>query len=392
MEAHGFSAGNQAFGAHADPIPVVPYQSHQDALRFLHSAMQRANGIALMQGPAGSGKTTIVNAFAESSLRDIPVTIVDGTRLAPRELLNSMLKQYRVDVDSEQDALLMQALGSFLARQTHNDRAPVLIVDNVDRALQSALLLLNWFAALEFHGAFILRIVLTGRERIGDVLRDDSLRSIAVRHPQKYSLNPLTAYEAMTYLRARLIASGGQKANHVFTPEVSYRLHETTYGWPGPLNSAALDIMERAGELAYSRPVPQMILTRNGKTLARYDLTGHRYVIGRSELADIVVEDAFVSKLHAMLHVSDDAIVLMDLNSTNGITVNSRRVLKSVLRSNDIIAVGSYRLKLENAPAVSAGISGKLEMSDTMTMQTLEDVRRTRARSRVAAVDSDSTG
>ena len=390
MEAHGFSAGNKAFGAHADPVPVIPYQSHQDALRFLFSATERRNGIALLQGPAGSGKSTILQAFAESSAHDTAVAIVDGAQLKPRHLINGMLAQFNLDIETEQDELLMQTLSNYLAREARDNCAPVLIVDDVDRATKSALLLLNWLAALQVRNRYIVRIILSGKEHLARVLRDTGVRDIARRHPPMFSLNPLTAYEAMTYLRARLIASGGEKANNVFTPEVSYRLHDLTYGWPGPLNSAALDIMERAGELAYAKPVPQVILTRNGKTLARYDLTGTRYVIGRSELADIVVEDGFVSKLHAMLQIHNDAIFLMDLNSTNGTTVNSRKVLRAVLKNNDIVVLGSYRLKLENVPAVDRNIDVHVGASDTMTMKTLEDLRRVRARETTAAIKGDS--
>ncbi|MBT8080488.1 MAG: FHA domain-containing protein [Gammaproteobacteria bacterium] len=390
MEANSISAGNKAFGAHADSVPVIPYQSHQDALRFLFSATERKSGLALMQGPAGAGKTTILDAFVEASVRDAAVAIVDGVHLTPRNLLNEMLAQFKLDVQTEQDELLMQSLSNFLAHQTRDNCAPILIVDNIDRATKSTLLLLNWLAALEIGGKFIVRIVLTGRDRIVEVIRDQGMRSVARRHPPMFSLNPLTAYEAMTYLRARLIASGGEKANNVFTPDVSYRLHELTYGWPGPLNSAALDIMERAGELAFSKPVPQIILTRNAKTLARYDLTGTRYVIGRSELADIVIQDAFVSKLHAMLQIHNDSIILMDLNSTNGTTVNSRKAQITVLHNNDILMLGSYRLKLENAPASKRGADSQVAASDTVTMKTLTDHRRELARSTIAAIKKES--
>jgi pSer/pThr/pTyr-binding forkhead associated (FHA) protein len=78
--------------------------------------------------------------------------------------------------------------------------------------------------------------------------------------------------------------------------------------------------------------------------------------------------------------------VLIDLNSTNGVTVNSIVTEKTILKSNDIITIGRYRLKLENAPALNAELAEKVRASDTITMQNLEDLRRSRARRTIAAL------
>ena len=163
-------------------------------------------------------------------------------------------------------------------------------------------------------------------------------------------------------------------------------------GWSGLLNTASLDVLERSIQRASGKPAPRIILTRNGETLARYDLTERHYLVGRSDLADIVVEDGFVSKMHAILQVYANVILLIDLNSTNGTTVNSRKVQKSILRSDDIVMLGSYRLKLENAPTVDREIAERLGTSDTVTMKTLTDLRRARDRSTIAAIKEDSAG
>jgi len=124
----------------------------------------------------------------------------------------------------------------------------------------------------------------------------------------------------------------------------------------------------------------------DGKVTGEYELKEKQYVIGRTDLADIIIEDTYVSKVHAMLQVYANAIVLIDLNSTNGVTVNSIVTEKTILKSNDIITIGRYRLKLENAPALNAELAEKVRASDTITMQSLEDLRRSRARRTIAAL------
>jgi type II secretory pathway predicted ATPase ExeA len=386
MQAHDSSLSSKAFGEHADAGLIVAYQSHQDALRFLASALGQANGVALLQGPTGSGKTTIINEQLGWSSRDAAVAFVDGAHLRPRRLVTDMLSQFEVRTTSQDDEQLLMQLNHFVTQQTRSVRPPVLIVDNADRATSSTLRLLNWLAALDARGDYALRIVLTGKDRLSVLLRDDSMRSLARRHPATYALNPLTAQETMVYLRTRLIAAGGERSEKVFPIAVCERLHEVSRGWPGTLNKCAIEVMDRIAELKSARPVPRVIGTRDGEIVADYQLTRQQYVIGRADLADIIIEDSYVSKMHAMLQVYSNAIILVDLNSTNGTTVNSTVVPKTILRNNDIISLGRHRLKIENVPAISAEMDEKIRAADTVTMQSLADLRRSRARRTITAL------
>ena len=386
MPAHDSSLASRAFGEHADIGLIVAYQSHQDALRFVSSALSQPNGIALIQGPTGSGKTTIVNEQLAWSSREAAVALLDGAHLTPRGLLNGMLAQFGIQTTSQHDEQLLQQLNHFMTEQTRGGQAPVLIIDNADRATTSALRLLDWLSALDAGSDFALRIVLTGKEQLSNLVRLDSMRSLARRHPATYSLNPLSAQETMIYLRTRLIAAGGERSEKVFPIEVCDRLRESSCGWPGLLNKHAIQVMDRMTELRSARPVARVIVTCDGETVAEHELSKRQYVIGRGDLADIIIEDSYVSKMHAMLQIYSNAIVLLDLNSTNGTMVNSNIVQKTILRNNDIIALGEYRLKVENAPALSAEMDQRVKASDTLTMEHLDDFRRTRARRTVTAL------
>jgi type II secretory pathway predicted ATPase ExeA len=386
MPTHDPLLSRKAFGDLADAGLIVAYQSHQDALRFLSAELSQANGIALLQGPKGAGKTTIVNEQLSWSSQDAAVALVEGANLSPRRLVSSMLSQFKVPSTSQDDQQLLQQLNNFLMQQTRTSKVPVLIIDNIERATESALQLLNWLAALDVRGKYALRIILTGKEKLSSMLRIPSMRGVARRNPAFYTLNPLTAQETMIYLRTRLIAAGGERSEKVFPIEVCEKLRELAHGWPGAINERAIEVMERMAELRSTRSTPRIVVTRDGENVAEYELTEKQYVIGRAELADIVISDTYVSKMHAMLQVYSNAVVLIDLNSTNGTTVNSKIAQKTILRSNDIISLGHYRLKLENAPAISPEMDARIKASDTVTMQTLDDIRRTRARRTIKAL------
>lgn len=387
MQRFHSSLGSKAFGRDANPRLVVAYESHEEAKRFLSISLRQPNGIALLQGSSGSGKSTIVREQAAWMAHDASVALVTGANLSPRELLRSMLTQFGVETGTEQEDLLLQLVNEFASRQTRHGSSPVLIIDDADRAMPSALRLVNWLAALETQGKYSLRIVLTGRERLSKLARNDSLRRLAHRHPLVYTLNPLTPRETVTYLHTRLIAAGGDRCDRVFPIDVCRQLHERSSGWPGLLNECAVELMDRMKELRAARPVPRVIVSRDGEPVAEFELRHRKeYIIGRTDLADIVVEDSYVSKLHAMLKVYGNAIVLLDLNSTNGTIVNSREVDKAVLRSSDIISLGRHRLKIENAPAIDASLAERIKAVDTQVFKNLEDIRRSRARRTIAAL------
>lgn len=386
MSTLGPNLSRKAFGHSAEAGLVISYESYQVALRFLTAALNRENGIALLQGPRGSGKTTIVREQAAWWQRETPVAVFDGRKSATRELVSAMLSQYGVEVIAQQDEQMLQALGNYLAQQSRSGRSPILIVDNADALGSSTLSLLNWLAALDTQGRWSLRIVLTGSEGLAELASKRSMRNVERRHPAVFSMNPLSPREAVVYLRTRLVIAGGEKPESLFPVEVCERLHELSRGWPGRLNDFALESMARMEGLRDTRGMPRVIVTKDGTTLADYSLSKRECIIGRDKMADIVINDSYVSKLHAMLQLYADGVVLLDLNSTNGTLVNSVETKKALLRNNDIISLGSYRLKIENVPAISDDMAAKIRKADTLTLKNLNDVRRARARHNVVVM------
>ena len=79
-------------------------------------------------------------------------------------------------------------------------------------------------------------------------------------------------------------------------------------------------------------------LAWDGKTL-RVDK--RRVVLGRSRECDIQVEDPNVSRRHAELRQEGSTYWIVDLESTNGIEVNGRRVKRAKLESGDSFTVGA---------------------------------------------------
>jgi type II secretory pathway predicted ATPase ExeA/pSer/pThr/pTyr-binding forkhead associated (FHA) protein len=434
MQAMHSALGEQAFGEDARSLTTIAYQSHQDALKFLESSLRDPDGVALLYGPAGAGKSTISRILAKKLSRYAAVAQLDGTRMKPHDFLARMLEQFGHDIHDELDDEMLKMVNEYAGQQTRTYQPPVLIIDNVDRMFPSTLRILNMLAALTVPGLYILRIVLTGHETLAPLVQSEGLSNLAERNPRMFSLAPLTAKETMLYLHARLKAAGRQQADTVFPFDVCDRLRDQSGGWPGLLNHFALEALKRATDLpvtvadtlppdetaaapavapaaapaeqsqkaaqipvltsdtARNRLPPRLIITRDGNVVTEYTFKEKKVLIGRSDFADIVIEDDFVSKLHLALLLYADALVLLDLNSANGTTVNSIKVGKTILKSDDIISLGRHRLKVENAPLISEEMAQLLKSPDTLKMKNLVDMRRLRARRRAKAAERRNRG
>jgi pSer/pThr/pTyr-binding forkhead associated (FHA) protein len=69
--------------------------------------------------------------------------------------------------------------------------------------------------------------------------------------------------------------------------------------------------------------------------------------IGRETDNMLIIPDPSVSRHHARIAFENGALVVYDLNSTNGVYVNEQRISKQSLRAGDIVRFGTARFRIE---------------------------------------------
>jgi type II secretory pathway predicted ATPase ExeA len=389
MDTRKGEFGEKAFGSESGAVAIVKYESQQHALDFAWRLLGDGSAIGLLQGSRGSGKTTVVQQLLKELPRDTSAAVIDGTRIKPRELLSQILARYGYTPDLQSADELMKMISVFAAQQARAYQPPILVIDNSDQMFPSSLQTLGELAGLTEQGKPLLRIILTGERAMKLVVngkRGGTRRSFEIE-----KLAPMSANDALIYLHARLEACGISRPDSVFPGDVCDVLHAKSGGLPGRLNEIALEAIKRSRSLPVTvsmlkprdkkgrkRPAPRVIVSRDGKTVLDHVFNERKVLIGRSEFADIVIDDDFCSKLHVALLLYSNGLVLMDLNSANGTTVNSVKVSTTLLRDNDIISLGSHRLKVVNAPAGDAALAARTSIADTARMRTLELARSKR--------------
>jgi chromosome segregation ATPase len=79
-------------------------------------------------------------------------------------------------------------------------------------------------------------------------------------------------------------------------------------------------------------------------TLAR------RTRIGRASTCELQIDSSSVSRHHALVVLGTREAIIEDLNSTNGVIVNSRKVTRHVLSDGDVITLGEIVFKFATKP------------------------------------------
>lgn len=83
----------------------------------------------------------------------------------------------------------------------------------------------------------------------------------------------------------------------------------------------------------------------NGSSIGYYELGDQPLTIGRGADNHLVVDDPTVSSRHAVIEATDAGYRIRDLDSTNGVWVNEKRLTEAPLSPEDSVRIGTHNLQ-----------------------------------------------
>ena len=150
-----------------------------------------------------------------------------------------------------------------------------------------------------------------------------------------------------TFLNGRRVAKEREKLRH---------LSVVTLG--GETN--LVFVMRRDETRTLLRTVIQhAFLIRNAPDALPYEVPMGEFTVGRSAACNIVSESSEVSKVHARLTRAAEKLIVRDLGSANGTSVNGVRVAEAPLVDGDIVAFAGdeYRVSIAMGEVTSSSVS-----------------------------------
>jgi chromosome segregation ATPase len=103
-----------------------------------------------------------------------------------------------------------------------------------------------------------------------------------------------------------------------------------------PSNSGSHEVMPEGAT--------RLLIRTDGETEVVHVL-GRKTSIGRTPDNDLQIDAKFISRHHAVILAGPARTIIEDLNSTNGVLVNGRRITRQVLEDGDAVTVGRTQFR-----------------------------------------------
>ncbi|HEV2969744.1 MAG TPA: AAA family ATPase, partial [Pirellulales bacterium] len=225
----------------------------------LDRCIDRGEGIGLLIGPAGTGKTLLCQVLAEQFRSRMAIALLSSGRICTRRsLFQAILFELGLRYRGMEEGELRLALADHLTNiETHQD-ALLLLLDEAHtlplRLLEEVRLLTN----LVRNGHPRVRLVLSGASVMEERIASPKLDSFNQRIVARCYLQALNYDETLAYIRGE-IANVGGNADQVFTLDALQSVHRATDGIPRLVNQ----VCDHALISAYAngaRPISQAVI------------------------------------------------------------------------------------------------------------------------------------
>lgn len=231
------------YGLSEDPFRLSPHgrysfehSSYRKARSYLEYALHRGEGIVLICGTPGTGKTTLIKSAALSFRgSQVQLNILSCNRLDAHDLITLYASDLGVQSESEDIGSILVGIGTELLRLNRSGVRPVLVLDEAQGltidALEQARLLTNY----QVGDRPLLQIVLVGQPELRQKVLSPSLAQLHQRIISSTMLSVLNTTETRDYFMHRL-TSVGWNNNPYFHGDVFRVLHKASEGIPRWIN------------------------------------------------------------------------------------------------------------------------------------------------------------
>jgi type II secretory pathway predicted ATPase ExeA len=391
-----------------DPQFLYLSKQHARAKAYMESTIWFTDGFVVITGEIGAGKTTLIETFLRELQPDVVVAQINQTQLSPTAFLQTVLVQFGFSPFTMKKPEILATLNQFLMDQYNSGRKVLLIVDEAQNLSNRVLEEVRMLSGVETAKEKALRIILCGQPELNEKLNSQDLVQLTQRVRLRFHLSALSRSETNAYIDHRLEVAGSQ-GRRIFTDDTYSTIYRYTGGVPRLVNTlcdtammaafgrdsdtvTATDLETAIRELQWveftgntsrlkvpsihhshfpaardpTLAVGRILLASEGKTVIERELKPGRLVIGRTPDNDLQIDSKFISRHHCQIVTQADACLIEDLNSTNGIYVQSKRVRRYNLNDGDVVQVGQHEIMYIDERAQRARASAEAHEAENV--------------------------
>jgi len=223
---------------HVSPNPrfYYPTSGHETALAELMFGIETRQGLLVLTGEAGTGKTNILNQILDwLRQRGRSTASIFHTRMESIGLLRLILTDFGVPCESKSESDLIRILHHWLLQRHAVEDLPVLILDEAQALSPQSLDEIRLILNVEMSEGKLLQIILSGQPELEEKLRLPALRQLRQRIMVHSRLPVLTEKETDAYILRRLAVAGCSDTS-LFPQEVVQSIYAISRGIPRVVN------------------------------------------------------------------------------------------------------------------------------------------------------------
>ena len=255
-----YGLSEKPFSLSSDPRFLYKSPAHAAAFDDLLRAIRRREGLIVLTGDIGTGKTTLCRAVLEHLDRKTFTAFVPDPFVTREDLLKMLLIDFGVmSVDDLRSGRLQGVsrpdlsypLYEFLKSLQPLHAFAVLVIDEAQNVPLPLLEEIRILSDLEDREK-LLQVVLVGQLELRTHLKQPEMRQVDQRVSVRCELGPLTRDGVAEYIRHRLWVAGGAPDRQPFSPEAFDEVYKASRGVPRVINL----ICDRALLRGYEQQTP----------------------------------------------------------------------------------------------------------------------------------------
>jgi type II secretory pathway predicted ATPase ExeA len=198
------------FGPALDQRFLYPSRSYARTVAEVQQALRRRDGLIVVTGDAGMGKTLLCRTLLHEMAEAAFVSVVLDPRVTEDDLIAHILVDFgvtRADLPIPAQVrrrALTAALQGFLGELIPTSAYAVVIIDEAQHLSPGVFELLRLLMNFETDQAKLLQVVLVGQRDLDERLREPDVQALAQRVARRCEMEPLSGFEVKRYIERRL--------------------------------------------------------------------------------------------------------------------------------------------------------------------------------------------
>jgi general secretion pathway protein A len=240
MYTEYYQLKEEPFRLTPDPRFVHMAEPHRMALNALLTGLTLRKGFAVVSGPVGCGKTTLLHTLLELlaqrrlSNTDCCSALIVNPTLRSEEFFEVLLDEFEISCVSTSKTQRLLALEKMFRAIDARGGICILLIDEAHLLSLELLEEIRLLSNIDTHQGKLLQVILSGQVELFRLLDKPQARALKQRIATRCQIRPLSMPESRVYIGERLRAAGlvGQ----------------------GPFSGSTIELIHR-----YSQGVPRLI-------------------------------------------------------------------------------------------------------------------------------------